>query len=538
MFRHKAVCFISLIFLVYLAFPSLSSGFSLFGQADSRGVLRERLTEKMSTASENDELSVIINYNKPIDDKRWKFLKEHGVLRYEYSLFNGLAVRLPKKIIEQLAREDRNIVWIEFDFPVRAYLDKAVPHINADEAKTNYGVTGKGVKVAVLDTGVNKNHPSLQANVITQIDFTGEGKGDFNGHGTHVACIIGCTTQPYVGVAPQVSLVDVKVLDAQGEGDSSTIIAGIDWAVSQDIPVISLSLGADTDCDGTDPLSVAVDAAYDQGVFPVVAAGNSGPMQQTVGTPGCANKAFTVGAINDYNQVALFSSRGPTADGRVKPDIFAPGVAIISASLGDDYATLSGTSQATPFVSATAALLLDADSDLSPQELRDTLVKTAFPLPRAFVNTQDQGIVDALSANAHVAGDEITSPSEPTQSVSSEDSNQAFDQARQELTLCLREAENNIEQKQSCLSEFLARQREIQFGRFSEDVQEVLQQLETLAQDLALEVQQNNNNRDDATISRALSVLGKIAAYLSTSTSAQSIQATLQSLDVIHLRHH
>ncbi|MCL7384472.1 MAG: S8 family serine peptidase, partial [Thaumarchaeota archaeon] len=162
----------------------------------------------------------------------------------------------------------------------------------------------------------------------------------------------------YIGVAPKANLLEGKVLNRWGWGYGSWIISGIEWAVENGADVISMSLGG-WPTDGTDPLSLAVDWAFDQGVLVVVAAGNMG-RYFGITTPGAARKALTVGAVDDYDNIAWFSSRGPTLDYRVKPEIVAPGVNICSSVpyyvFGMSYSCWSGTSMATPHVAGAAAL--------------------------------------------------------------------------------------------------------------------------------------------------------------------------------------
>ncbi|MHA1131854.1 MAG: S8 family serine peptidase, partial [Candidatus Helarchaeota archaeon] len=184
--------------------------------------------------------------------------------------------------------------------------------------------------------------------------------------------------------------------------------AGIEWAAKQNPHVMNLSLGANAygSCDGSDPCCQALDAAMDMGIVVCVAAGNAGPGASTVGTPGCAKKVITVGATDDNDNIAWFSSRGPTKDARVKPDITLPGVNIIAArakntSMGtpiDDYHTqASGTSMATPHCAGVACLLKSKWPDLTPTQVKDLLMKTAINL-QLDPNTQGKGRVDVIKA--------------------------------------------------------------------------------------------------------------------------------------------
>jgi subtilisin family serine protease len=185
----------------------------------------------------------------------------------------------------------------------------------------------------------------------------------------------------YMGVAPKANLLEGKVLNRYGWGFSSWVIAGIEWAVAKRADIISMSLGGGP-TDGNDPLSLAVDWAFDQGVLVVVAAGNFGKYFG-VAAPGAARKALTVGAVDDSDNIAWFSSRGPTLDYRVKPEIVAPGVGICSSVpyyvFGVSYSCWSGTSMATPHVAGAAALAKQFARnyfgfDAPPEILRNALL--------------------------------------------------------------------------------------------------------------------------------------------------------------------
>jgi serine protease AprX len=172
------------------------------------------------------------------------------------------------------------------------------------------------------------------------------------------------------------------------------------------VHVINMSLGGDGTCDGTDALSVTCDAAVERGVVMCVAAGNSGPGPNSVGSPGCAKNVVTIGATDREDQVASFSSRGPTSDGRAKPDVCFPGVNIVSCraagtTLGtpfnDLYTVASGTSMATPHASGACALLLQAKAGLSPEQVKDLLMNTAKSLGLD-ANSQGKGRADVFAA--------------------------------------------------------------------------------------------------------------------------------------------
>jgi serine protease AprX len=226
-----------------------------------------------------------------------------------------------------------------------------------------------------------------------------------------------------VGVAPEALLLVAKVLRNDGSGFMSDVMSGIDWAVDQGAQVINLSLGSDGACDGTDALSVTCDAAVARGIVLCVAAGNAGPGPRTVGSPGCARNVITVGASTDNDAIASFSSRGPTLDGRVKPDIVFPGQNIVAARAkgtsmgtpqGEFYTSASGTSMATPHCSGAVALLLAAEPSLTPAQVKQRLMSTAVNLGLDS-NSQGAGRADVYAAvHPSVPVPEPTPTPEPT----------------------------------------------------------------------------------------------------------------------------
>ncbi|GAB3458976.1 S8 family peptidase [Actinophytocola sediminis] len=297
-------------------------------------------------------------------------------------------------------------IWL--DGPVTASLEHSVPQIGAPAAWAA-GLTGSGATVAVLDTGIDVTHPDLSDAVVAAQDFTGSqtGTDDHYGHGTHVASIVTGAGERNRGVAPDTKLLNGKVLSDFGEGYESGVIAGMEWAASNDADVVNLSLGGGP-TDGTDPMSAAVNRlTADTGTLFVVAAGNQGPDPESIDTPGAADAALTVGAVDRDERLADFSSRGPRwQNGAIKPDITAPGVGIVAAAAAngkigrpvDGYVALDGTSMATPHVAGAAAILAAAHPDWSAERLKSTLMATAAPNPALSVFEQGAGRVDVAAA--------------------------------------------------------------------------------------------------------------------------------------------
>ncbi len=312
------------------------------------------------------------------------------------------------------ARVESTIQRVSLDRKVSVKLDQSVPQIGVPAAWQR-GLTGKGVKVAVLDTGIDPNHPDFAGRIAAAENFSAaEDTVDHFGHGTHVASITAGTGAAsggkYKGVAPEASLLNGKVLDDFGNGDFSGIIAGMEWAAAQGASVINMSLGSQQPSDGTDDLSQAVNRiSRSTGALFVVAAGNCYTSQpSSVTSPGAADDALTVGNMQRDGSMNDTSCRGPRqGDGALKPEVSAPGTDIVAAraagtELGepvdDNYTTLSGTSMATPHVAGTAALVVQAHPDWKAAQLKARLVSTADPQPGSRVDEQGAGRVDADQA--------------------------------------------------------------------------------------------------------------------------------------------
>jgi subtilisin family serine protease len=282
-------------------------------------------------------------------------------------------------------------VWL--DQPVRASDADSSPQIGAPEA-WEAGFTGAGVTVAVLDTGIDATHPDLDEVVVGERDFSGKGDVvDGDGHGTHVASILAgsgdASDGVNKGVAPDADLLVGKVLDDNGDGTLSGVIEGMEWAAAEGADVVNLSLGS-LFFDVPSPDAVAVDELTEQfGTLFVVSAGNYGELGQgSVGSPGIAEKALTVGAVDDADEVTVYSSRGGSADGLLKPDVVAPGDGIVAARaagttagdvVDDLHVALSGTSMAAPHVAGAAAVLKQARPELDATALKSALMGSAVP---------------------------------------------------------------------------------------------------------------------------------------------------------------
>ncbi|MPZ54196.1 MAG: S8 family serine peptidase [Acidimicrobiia bacterium] len=302
-------------------------------------------------------------------------------------------------------------VWL--DAQVEATLDESAPLVGAPQAR-DIGLDGTGTTVAVLDTGIDDQHPDLAGKVVASANFTDSNTSDdLHGHGTHVSGIVAGTGAAsggsFTGVAHGAELMNGKVLGDDAVGQFSWVIEGIEWAAEGGADVINMSLGGDP-TDGTDPLSQAANTLTEQhNVLFVVAAGNSGSADQTVATPAAADAALAVGSVTKSEFLAFSSSRGPRkGDFAIKPDVTAPGVLIASAraegtSIGipaenDAYRATSGTSMASPHVAGAAAILRQAEPQLTPAEVKARLVTTAVPRATNDVYEQGGGRIDVPAA--------------------------------------------------------------------------------------------------------------------------------------------
>jgi subtilisin family serine protease len=312
-------------------------------------------------------------------------------------------------------------IWLDRKVKATA-LDRDLEQIGAPAA-WKAGATGKGVDVAVLDTGIDAGHPDLQGKIVEQQNFATDSTDtvDHYGHGTHVAATIaGTGTAAHgerKGVAPDARLLIGKVLDNYGDGYESDVIKGMEWAASK-AKIVNMSLGgfADNTADpDSDPVAKAADDLTAQyGTLFVVAAGNDGPDRDTVSSPGVAPAALTVGAVDAEDRPADFSSRGGSL---LKPEIAAPGVATISAraagtTLGTpvdaNYTAASGTSMATPHVAGAAADLLQKHPDWTPARLKAALTSTTDPVAggvqRVGAGRLDVGAAVAATVTADDSG--------------------------------------------------------------------------------------------------------------------------------------
>lgn len=296
-------------------------------------------------------------------------------------------------------RSDVAKVWL--DAQVHATLDQSVPQIGGPAAWAR-GYDGKGIDIAVLDSGIDATHPDFAGRIGATADFTGTGDVvDRYGHGTHVASTAAGTGAAsgnrYRGVAPAAPLMIGKVLGDDGSGAESWVINGMQWAASHGADVVNLSLGGPV-TKGDDPMSQALDALSAQyHTLFVVAAGNTSPGvpgTPDVTTPGAARSALTVGAVTKTDNFYSASRYGLMGEAYIKPDLMAPGANITAAAPGGGYRSMSGTSMAAPHVTGSVALLKQEHPDWTPDDIKAALTSTAKELPGLGAFREGAGRVD------------------------------------------------------------------------------------------------------------------------------------------------
>jgi serine protease AprX len=357
---------------------------------------------------------------------------------------SGAVLRVNAGQLDAL-QKDADIDHLSGDLPIRSSMAVTNAAIGADQVWAGGDglppLTGRGVTVAVIDSGIDLRHLMVRNRVLGSVDFTGGDGSDGFGHGTHIAGIIagqaGRTpdTHNLQGVAPSASLVSLRVLDADGAGTVSSIVEAIDWAVEHraqfNIGVINLSIGAPVlQPYRDDPLCEAAERAVAAGIVVVASAGNAGRTADGrlivggVTSPGNDPSVLTVGAVDTHgtpapadDTVAPFSARGPTRYDLVeKPDILAPGMHIVSAEVEGSYLSrtypdhhvtgegraayiqLSGTSMSAAVVSGAVALLLEEQRGLRPVDVKAIVQETSTTLAAANLMTGGAGSLNAVTA--------------------------------------------------------------------------------------------------------------------------------------------
>ncbi len=328
-----------------------------------------------------------------------KDISDNDIFSNEFTtVFNGISIHdIPEEYVNSIEK----LPYVKKIFTnqkITISLDESVPLINADDIwikKDTFGrnITGKNITIAILDTGVNYNHPDLKDNFISEgsYDYVNDDSDPMDdlGHGTHVAGIIvgkgNASNYRYVGVAPDAKFYSFKIISKENIGYFDDYSAAMEKAVELGVDVISLSFGTESPGVPTDSFCQVADNASDAGVVVVAAAGNLGYSYDShcITSPGCAQKVICVGASDKNDKIASFSSKGPVEwDGNymIKPDVVAPGVGIMSTSIDGGYTTKQGTSMSAPHVAGAAALILQANPNYDTNEVKAVLKGTALDL--------------------------------------------------------------------------------------------------------------------------------------------------------------
>lgn len=382
---------------------------------------------QLSRMKQLEKESIIVSYptiiqcvkdeNANYDDLADWCIQRGGNVIGKIPLIDSVYGEFSAELLEELVVHHQ-VEHLFLDRRVYASLDLSAQSTGVKHIQIDRKLSGAGITIAILDTGLYP-HPDLVTPISRIVGFADlvNGKADYyddHGHGTHCAGNAagnGYSSQGlYVGAAPEAKIVGVKVLDEYGGGKLSTVIRGIEWCVIHQqqyhLDILSLSLGAPAvQSYRKDPLAQASRIAWHNGMMVCTAAGNDGPKTGTISSPGHDPLILTIGAAD--HEVASFSSRGPTPDGFMKPDLYAPGTDIISLNapgselesqfsdkrIDEHYIRLSGTSMATPYVAGICALLLEANPHLTPNDLKAILTSTAKEITGELA-----GNVDATTA--------------------------------------------------------------------------------------------------------------------------------------------
>ncbi len=350
-------------------------------------------------------------------------LNETITVKYELPSINSYVVELYEKDLPKIKNLD-GLKSVYENTRITAQMDNARKILKADFAEKE-GYTGKDVTIAFLDTGIAplKDFTFPNDRIIYFKDFVNNKNDpyDDNGHGTHVAGICAgngtLSNGKYKGIAPMANIISLKTLNDKGSGNSSDVLAGIQWIIDNskkyNIKIANLSIGTEPQ-NSDDPLVKAVERAWDLGIIITTAAGNNGPKSGTITSPGTSKKVITVGTANDNNFVNIsgtsvinFSGRGPTKECIIKPDVLAPGTDIISCMtptpykgekeeihcVDKNYMKLSGTSMSTPMITGAIALMLEKYPQMTPDDIKYALKCCAVDLnyPQ---NRQGWGMID------------------------------------------------------------------------------------------------------------------------------------------------
>jgi subtilisin family serine protease/chitodextrinase len=393
-------------------FPYSWDDNNLLSQDENANGVEDYIENMRPKFNDHEYLNTIVTLDSPATEKLITGLEDLGcIINHEFTIINAMGVSIPVDMINHIGSIP-GVDLVQSVHKVKHNLNQAVPLTRASQGtlkSSGYdGITGAGVTIAVIDSGVDGDHNTFGSNQIVAFkDFynnqddldptDGMNAVDYEYHG----CAVGSGT--YDGPAIEAYLIPVAV------DDTYDMIRGIEWCINakntdfnrDGIPdgpdIISMSMGA---AGQFQYLDNAAGSAMDNGVVFVTSAGNDGPNPGTVTSPATSPKVIGVGATNKYNkQIASFSSRGPGPGGIIKPDIVAPGAQITVAYPNNQWMQASGTSYSCPIVAGIAALVLQYDPELGPYEVKDLLLSTAQDLgPEGPDNSYGHGFIDAVAA--------------------------------------------------------------------------------------------------------------------------------------------
>ena len=380
---------------------------------------------------EDNTLPLIVDFGYTPGPDEVALLEREVDFQHQWTLegIDAVAGRVPVNRILDTSTLP-GVVMLELDgILTTANGDAAVVH-GVDTVWTDTGYDGAGSAVAIIDTGIDGNHASLDdldddnstddpkiiafydpVNNPSLTNGTEVFPYDDQGHGSHCAGTTAGTGAPnyeHIGMAPQAFLVGVKVLDAGGSGSFATVMAGMEWTVENrykyNIRGASMSLGgpglAEWASSDDDSVNRYANKMMSEGIAIFIAAGNNGVSAQ-IGTPGSAEDAITVGALDKNTAIAIYSSQGPTEEGRVKPNLAYVGSNVMSVAFntGDQYTDMSGTSMATPGAAGVAALMYQANPDLSPFDIKNIMQETATYRLCVYMAANEPCLEDAIPKN-------------------------------------------------------------------------------------------------------------------------------------------
>lgn len=415
--------------------------------AENSGKISQDLQNAITANPPESQLSVIVQYYERPRNQDIIDLQNLGArIVKELNIINAYAIEIAAHKISELAQV-QHVKNLSPDRDVHACVNIAAPTVGAYNSINYYNMTGYGVTVAILDSGVvpgdKLTSQSGRSRIIANVDFVQDGAADgFDsfGHGTYIAGIIGMKIQRdssrniiSTGIAPDCMIASIRVLDSLGKGKASSVIEGIQWCMDHatlyNIRILNLSISHPVfESFATDPLTLACEKAWNAGIVVVASSGNHGQDRNgygTIGSPGNDPYIITAGATNDINSpareddlLAAFSSKGPSLiDYILKPDIVAPGTSVFSirvpGSYLDDrfasnrvsldgvtypYFRLNGSSVSAAFVSGAAALMIQKAPSLTPATIKARLMKSADKSLNADLYTRGAGYLNIISA--------------------------------------------------------------------------------------------------------------------------------------------